>query len=133
MRRPASDRRTAAEWVTLALSVVVVGTLVFVALREEALRDEANGGNLEITFDPAQTEARGEFFYVPYTIVNTGSRAIASAEIWIDIFAGERLVGSAEIRVQFLPLRGTQSGVFVTPFDPETHTVQGRLESMQFP
>ncbi len=126
-------RRSAAEWVTLSLSVVVVGALVAVALIEESRRQEADGAGLQVTFDTERAVARGERYYVPYTVRNTGSSAISSAEIWIEVFDQEELAESAEVTVQFLPLQGKQDGVFVTSRDPATHTLMGRLESLQFP
>lgn len=128
-RRPIA----AAEWVTLALSSLIVGALVVVALVEESRRLEAEAADLRMTFDVERTAARGGSFYVPYTVRNQGSAAISSAEIWIDIYADGEFVDSAEVTVEFLPLQGVQDGVFVTPYDPSTHTVVGRVESLQFP
>ena len=128
-RRPISF----AEWVTLSLSVVIVGALIAVALVEETRREDDVAADLRMTFDVEQTVGRGGNFYVPYTIRNLGSAAVSSAEIWIDIYSQNERVDSAEITVQFLPLQGSQDGVFVTPYDPATHTVFGRVESLQFP
>lgn len=124
---------SAAEWATLSLSALVVGALIVVALVEESRRQQVGDADLGMTFDAERTEMRGDQFYVPYTVRNLGSEAITSAEIWIDIFAEGELIDSAEVTVQFLPLQGSQDGVFVTPYDPDTHTVIGRLESLQFP
>ena len=60
--------------------------------------------------------ARASTFPTP--CVNTGSEAISSAEIWIEVYDGERVVESAEINVQFLPLQGKQDGMFVTTQRP---------------
>jgi uncharacterized protein (TIGR02588 family) len=117
----------------MSLSVVIVGALIAVALVEESRREDDVAADLRMTFDVEQTVARGGNFYVPYTIRNLGSAAISSAEIWIDIYSQNELVDSAEVTVQFLPLQGSQDGVFVTPYDPATHTVFGRVESLQFP
>jgi uncharacterized protein (TIGR02588 family) len=122
-----------AEWVTLSLSVLIVGALVMVALVEESRREDADAADLGMSFDVERTVARGGNYYVPYTVRNQGSAAITSAEIWIDIYFENELVDSAEVTVEFLPLQGSQDGVFVTPYDPSTHTVVGRLESLQFP
>lgn len=122
-----------AEWVTLSLSVLIVGSLIVVAIVEESRREEADAADLGMSFDVERTVARGGNYYVPYTVRNLGSAAITSAEIWIDISFENELVDSAEITVQFLPLQGSQDGVFVTPYDPATYTVIGRLESVQFP
>ena len=128
-----SRRVSAAEWVTLSLSALIVGALIVVALVEESRREDANAADVRMMFDVERTTSGGGSYYVPYTILNVGSTAISSAEIWIDIYFGGELVDSDEITVQFLPLQGSQDGVYVTPYDPSTHTVVGRLESVQFP
>ena len=126
-------RKSTAEWVTLSLSVLVVGALIVVALVEESRRQQADTEGLQVTFDTEHVAKRGESFYVPYTVLNTGSEAISSAEIWIDVADGDRVVESAEIGVQFLPLQGKQDGVFVTGRDPARYTLRSRIESLQFP
>ena len=118
---------------TLSLSVLVVGALVVVALVEESRRQEGDRAGLEMTFDTERVVARGERFYVPYTVRNLGSDAISSAEIWIDVYDDERIVESAEITVQFLRLQGKQDGVFVMTRDPTTHSLHTRLESLLYP
>ena len=129
VRRPVS----AAEWVTLSLSVLVVGALVVVAVVEEARRQESGEIGVRVTFAPERTETRDGSFYVPYTVRNTGAHAITSAEIWIEVYDEETLAESAEVTIQFLPLQGTQEGVYVTTRDPASHEIVGRLESLQFP
>jgi uncharacterized protein (TIGR02588 family) len=126
-------RRSNAEWVTLALSLFVVGALVAVALVEEARRQQVDLSSVQVTFDREHTTSRESFYYVPYTVRNTGRDAISSAEIWIEVYDGEELVESAEILVQYLPLQGKQDGIYVSAHDPRTHDMRGRLESLQFP
>lgn len=133
MTENAARRISIAEWVTLTLSVLVVAALILVALVEESRRQDGNGADLQVTFDTERATARGESFYVPYTLMNTGSEAISSAEIWIDVYDGERVVESAQINVQFLPLQGKQDGMFVTTHDPASHDLRSRVESLQFP
>jgi uncharacterized protein (TIGR02588 family) len=133
MTGTAARRKSTAEWVTLSLSVLVVGALIVVALMEKSHRQQGDAAGLQVTFDTERVVSSGESFYVPYTVVNTGSEAISSAEIWIEVVAGERVVESAEITVQFLPLQGKQDGMFVTTRDPATHALRSRVESLQFP
>jgi uncharacterized protein (TIGR02588 family) len=129
----AARRKSTAEWVTLSLSVLVVGALIVVALVEESLRHRGDVEGLQVTFDGEHAPKLGERFYVPYTVLNTGSEAISAAEIWIEVSDGERVVESAEITVQFLPLWGKEDGVFVTTRDPKIFPSQSRVESLQFP
>jgi uncharacterized protein (TIGR02588 family) len=122
-----------AEWLTLALSALIVGSLVVVALNEEANRQYDPDAALSISFDAEAARLTGESFYIPYTVTNTGASAISSADIWIEVFADESLVESAEITVEFLPLQGKQRGIYVSSRDPRTHQLRGRLESLQVP
>jgi uncharacterized protein (TIGR02588 family) len=133
MTGSAARRKSAAEWVTLSLSMLVVGALIVVALVEESHRQQGDAAGLQMTFDTEHAAQHNQSFYVPYTVRNTGSEAISSAEIWIEVSDGERVVESAEINVQFLPLQGKQDGVFVTTRDPETYALRSRVESLQFP
>ena len=133
MTERAARRKSLAEWMTLSLSVLVVGALIVVALVEEARRQGGDGAPLQVTFDTEHAAAGGESFYIPYSVINTGSEAISSAEIWIDVYDGERVVESAEIDVEFLPLQGKQDGTFVTTNDPASHSLRSRVESLQFP
>jgi uncharacterized protein (TIGR02588 family) len=133
MSSPRERTRSAAEWVTLALSVLVVGSLVVVALNEEARRQEEHGAALSVSFEDEAASIVGESFYIPYTVTNTGASAISSADIWIEVFDEETLVESSEITVEFLPLQGKQHGIYVSQRDPRTHQLRGRLESLQFP
>jgi uncharacterized protein (TIGR02588 family) len=126
-------QRSAAEWLTLAISLVIVGALIVVALVEESRRQEEDAVGLQVTFDTEHVTARGADFYVPYRVRNTGPVAISSAEIWIQVYEGERLAETVQVSVEFLPLQGTQDGVFITTYDPASHTLLGRLESLQFP
>jgi uncharacterized protein (TIGR02588 family) len=125
--------RSIAELVTLALSAIVVGSLVVVALNEEARRQNEPGANLSVSFDNEAARMAGESFYIPYTVTNTGSTAIMSADIWIEVFDDQTLVESAAITVEFLPLQGKQHGIYVSRLDPRTHQLRGRLEALQLP
>jgi len=131
--RGSARGRSLAEWVTLSLSLLVVGALVSVAVLEEIRPEEEDPAAVQVTFEIDRAVAEGESYFVPYTIRNTGSDAISPAEIWIDVYDGERLVESAEVIVQSLPLEGKRDGVFVTIHDPASHALQSRVESLQFP
>ncbi len=122
-----------AEWVTLSLSALIVGALVVVAVVEEVRLQESQEIGVRMTFATDQTEARGGQFYVPYTVRNTGAAAITAAEIWIQVYDGDRLAESAEVAVEFLPLQGTQEGMYVSNHDPTTHEFVVRVESLQVP
>lgn len=124
---------TSPEWVTLLVSLLVVGTMVGIGLREASSRHDRIAGEIQIVLQSEDAEYRDGAFYVPYLVSNTGSVAISSAEIWFEVYSGPQLVESAEINISALPLRGSQEGVYVTTLDPDTHEFRGRLETVQFP
>jgi uncharacterized protein (TIGR02588 family) len=129
----AAGARSAAQWVTLLISIAVVGSLVVVAIIEENDRQEHEVADIWVTFEPERTVQREESYYVPYTVTNTGSDAISSAEFWIEVFSGDELVETVEVTAEFLPLDGKQDGIFVTTHDPASHIFRGRLESLLLP
>lgn len=133
MRGGAGQRRSLAEWVTLALSLLVVGTLVTVAVMEQGRLEQEEGPGMTVIFDTDHAVRRGESYSIPYAIQNTGSDAIVSAEIRFDVLEGETVIDSEEIRVAFLPLQGTQKGIFVTSHDPARYTLRDRIVSLQIP
>jgi uncharacterized protein (TIGR02588 family) len=133
VRLDLGPRPSAAERVTLALCFLVIGALLAVVVYAGTRQEASESGSIEMTFDMEHVEFRDGAHFIPYTIRNTGREAVSSAEIRFDVFDGDRVVDSAEITVQFLPVRGSQTGVYVTSLDPATHTVEGRLESLQFP
>ena len=133
MNRKETPRMTLPEWLTLCVSLVVVGAMVWIGIREEMNRQQGPAGHIRIALQPENSEIRNGTFFIPYEIRNTGSVAVTSAEIWIEAYAGPELVQSAEIRISALPLQGTQSGIFVTTLDPNQYEFRGRLETVQFP
>lgn len=133
MRSTVEVKRTPAEWVTLAISIVIVGTLVVVALLEEAKRSHETDFGIAVTFERDDVIVKGEQFYVPYRVTNIGGSAISSAEVWIEVMDERNLLETAEVTVSFLPLNGHQEGIYVSKFDPERYAFTGRLESLLFP
>lgn len=117
----------------MAISILVVGTLVMVAVLEEAQRSHEADYGVAITFDRDLVSRNGVEFYVPYRVTNVGDAAISSAEIWIEVRDERELLETAEISVSFLPLNGHQDGIYVSRFDPGRFAFSGRLESLLFP
>ncbi|MFN8592941.1 MAG: hypothetical protein U0031_15910 [Thermomicrobiales bacterium] len=133
MKRGALRGLTSPELVTLIISLLVVGAMIWVGVREDRNRQEGIAGEITMALDSDHAELRNGTYFIPYVISNTGSVAITSAEVWVEVYSGDSLVESAEIRVSSLPLHGTQDGIYVTALDPSTHDFRGRLESVQFP
>lgn len=128
-------RRTgvASEVVVLLFSLLVVGGFVAVALWMSNSTADSDIAGLEMTFDIDATIERDEGFFVPYAITNHTASGVAAAEIWIEVFDGERMMETAEIRVEFLPVESRQEGLYVSRFNPADYEFRGRLESLLYP
>ncbi len=128
-------RRTgnASEIVVLLFSLLVVGGFVAVAVWMSGTTADSDIVGLEVTFDLEETIERNEGFFVPYAITNHTSSGIAAAEIWIEVFDGDRMVETAEIRVEFLAVESRQEGLYVSKFSPIEYEFRGRLESLLYP
>lgn len=119
--------------VVLLFSVLVVSGFVGIALWMSGTTGDSDIGGLEVTFDIEETVERGEGYFVPYSITNHTSSGVAAAEIWIEVFDGEQMVETAEIRVEFLPIESRQEGLYVSNYDPAHYAFYGRLESLLYP
>jgi len=124
---------SAAERVTLILSFLVVAVLIGVALKEEARIEGSEPAGLIVTFATDRSFVRDDSYYVPYTVINRGAEAIDSAQIRFEVLSGNEVVQSNDLAVQFLPLDGIQTGLFVTQHDPNTHTFRASPITLQSP
>jgi uncharacterized protein (TIGR02588 family) len=104
-----------------------------VALFEEARIEGSEPAGLSVTFDVDRSFRRDGNYYVPYTVFNRGTQAIAAAQIRFEVLSGDTVVQSNELAIQFLPLDGIQTGLFVTQHDPATHTFGTGPITLQFP
>jgi uncharacterized protein (TIGR02588 family) len=130
--RPGPTPSTA-ERVTLVLSFLIVAVLIGVALIEEARIEGSEPAGLGVTFDVDRTFVRDGNYYVPYTVVNRGAQAIDAAQIRFEVLSGDTVVQSNDLAIQFLPLEGIQTGLFVTQHDPATHTFRASPVTLEFP
>jgi uncharacterized protein (TIGR02588 family) len=133
MRSEPGSAPSTAERVTLVLSFLVVAVLIGAALVEEARIEGSEPAGLEVTFDVGLTTVHEGNYFVPYTVLNHGGQAIDSAQFRIEVLSGESVVQADDLSIQFLPLDGVQTGLFVTQFDPATHTLRATPLTLQFP
>lgn len=130
---PPPRGRSAAEWTTFALSVVVVAALVGVALAEQFLRREPAGVLVAVAVATDRAEERGGRFYVPFTVANDGAEPATNVAIVFEVRRGETVVEESTADVPFLPVDGHQEGELVTALDPATHEIVGRVGTLQAP
>jgi uncharacterized protein (TIGR02588 family) len=125
--------RSRADWLTLAFSLAIVGGLVIFALVEEMRLEHKDGPLLEMAFDLQASKRAGDQYLLPFAVTNSGSEAILSAEILVEVLEEEEVVESAVISVSYLPLQGRQDGFYASDYDPGSHAIQWRLQSLQLP
>lgn len=126
-------RRSIPETVVTALSILVVAGLIAYALGQEQQRREADPANVNLVFDVGRTSFQAGTFFIPYVVSNDSSHAIDSADMLIEVLAGEEVVESSAISLVSLPLDGRQNGIYASRYDPASHEIRGRLTSLVFP
>lgn len=131
---PPPDRgRSAAEWTTFAVSVVVVAALVGVALAEEFLWREPAGVRVTVAVAIDRAEERDGRFYVPFTVANDGAEPATDVSIVFETRRGETVVEESTATVPFLPVDGAEEGELVTALDPATHEIDARVGALLAP
>lgn len=133
-RRTGEPRaRSAAEWTTLGVSLVVVLGLVALALVEHFGFEEPPGVRVAVALAPAAAEARDGVYYVPFRVTNQGSEAATDVGIHFEVRRGEAVVEESEAVVPFLPVGGSAEGELATGLDPATHDLVARVGTLLDP
>jgi len=130
---PRPGGRTAAEWTTLAVSIVVVGALVGAAVFEYFGRAEATGAQVHVELAVDEAERRGDHYYVPYTVVNVGGEPAEGVVVVFEVEQGAEVVEESTAEIAFLPNRGRAEGEMVTALDPAAHDLSARVATLQSP
>jgi uncharacterized protein (TIGR02588 family) len=131
--RETSHGRNVAEWTTLLISFAVVFATVSLALFEHFAREEPPGTWLTVELDLEQVVRRDALYYLPYTVRNDGSDAAEAVGIIFTVRAGATVLEEATTEIPFLANSGTADGVFVTSYDPASHTIEARPSILQIP
>lgn len=121
--------RTPAEWVTFAVSTLVL--LVVVALIV-AQATEADSPALPRVLSTGPVERRGDRFLVPVEIRNDGGATAEAVQVVAELTAGEDVV-DADQTVEFLAQGEKAKVVFVFDRDPATGQLEVRVSSYTVP
>lgn len=124
-------RRSPAEWITLALSSLVLATLVGLVLYDwqltknlpPAFRIEAN--------QPARF-AEGHY-YVPFSLRNTGGRIARTVQVMADLHLADGTNETGEQQFDFLSGNERKSGSFVFEHNPMEGDLVIRVASFGLP
>lgn len=125
--------RNAAEWATLAASIVILAAFIGAALSEHFLRDEPPGAVLRVELQLDQTERRGDRFYVPFVVANTGGEPASDVALLFEVRQGEEVIEESDAMIPFLPSDGTETGEVVLMSDPAQFEVTAQVGNYLMP
>ena len=109
--------RSAPEWVTFAVSLVVL--LAVVGLLVAQMRDGSGPADPRAVVVEADIEARGDRFAVPVRVTNEGDRGAQSVQVTAELVVGEE-VTDADQTIDFLGADESVTLVFMFDEDPST-------------
>ena len=117
--------RTTAEWVTLAIStLIVVGLIALTAYFY--VTSPNTPAAVEVEPRPAETYQSGSRFYLPLTIRNTGGETGEEVRVRVSVTDSSGRQEAAEVMIQFLAGGGSSKAVAAFGTDPR----QGRVEAV---
>jgi uncharacterized protein (TIGR02588 family) len=125
-------RRSAAEWTTLAISIIIiVGLIVLVTYVS------ITGGNEPpiVEARPLMAEIRheGDSYYVPVAVTNRGGRTAEQVLIQAELNGSAESPETSEFTIDFLASGETTDGTAVFATDPVTGEVTVDVASFQSP
>jgi uncharacterized protein (TIGR02588 family) len=123
-RRKPPDTRSAAEWITLAISSLIVGALVTLT-SYFYLTDSSAPASIEVEPRLAETFQSGTRFSVPVAVRNHGGETGEDVKVRVTLTTPGGQQETAEWQVAFLSGGGTSHGVAVFGSDPR----QGQLDA----
>jgi uncharacterized protein (TIGR02588 family) len=126
-RQQARSGRNAAEWVTLAVSIVILAAFLGAALYEHFLLDEPPGAILRVELQLGEAERRGDRFYVPFEVTNSGGEPASDVVLLFEVRQGEEVIEESDATIPFLPSDGVESGEVVLMSDPAEYEVTAQV------
>jgi uncharacterized protein (TIGR02588 family) len=115
--------RSAAEWTTLAVSIVVVLTLAGLVVYQYFTEGTAPP-IIEVKPVLEQVRHEGETYYIPVEVTNSGEQTAESVEVQLSLSTGESQPETTGFTIQFLAGKETHHQTAAFQNDP----AQGTLE-----
>jgi len=125
--------RNAAEWVTLTVSIVVLATFIGAALYEQFALTEPSGVILRVELQLDQAVRRGDRFYVPFEVTNTGGDPASDVAVRFEVRRTEEVIEESDMVVPFLPSDGVEAGEAVLMSDPAQFEVTAEVGNFLAP
>jgi len=125
-----TDRRTAAEWVTLAVSSLLVAGLIALVIYDWAVA-ERQPPILQAT--PHASVPVREVYYQPFTVANLGGSVATAVQVVAELQLPGEASEQGEQEVDFLAGGERKQGVFIFNRDPEQGNLTLRVAGYKLP
>ena len=127
----AKRTRSLAEWVTLAISSLVLLVIVALVLYDWQLsKNLPPAFRVEITEATRLTEGR---YYVPFTLQNTGGRIARTVQVLAELHLPDGTDETGEQQFDFLSGNERKKGSFVFEHNPQTGNLVVRVACFGLP
>lgn len=125
------EPRSPAEWVSFAISLAILASIVSLVLYRWATTDD-QPPVLAITTDSKIRQVKSQF-YVPFTITNAGGETAESVEISAQLIVEGRVAEEGSQTIDFLSGGEVESGAFIFSRDPRAGQLVVRVTSYKLP
>jgi len=126
-----SHVRSLAEWITLAISTLVLTSIVILIFYDWQLsKNIPPAFHVEIADTARMTEGR---YYVPFTLKNTGGRIARTVQVMAELHSPDGNDETGEQEFDFLSGNERKKGEFVFEHDPQAGDLIVRVASFGLP
>ena len=115
------------------VSIVILTAFIGAALYEQFVNTEPAGAILRVELQLDQTERRGDRFYVPFEVTNTGGDPASDVAVRFEVRQGEEVIEESDMVVPFLPSDGVEAGEAVLMSDPAQFEVTAEVGNFLAP
>lgn len=123
--------RSLAEWITLAISTLVLAVIVVLVLYDwQFSKNLPPAFQVEVSQMIRFTEGR---YYVPFTLLNTGGRIARTVQVTAELHTADGGEERGEQQVDFLSGNERKQGGFVFEHDPQEGELVVRVASFGLP
>ena len=129
--KPSKGVAIRAEWVTFAIALLIVLTLVSLVLWTWAT--ESKAPPLIAVQQHQEIRQEQQQFYVPFEITNSGGGTAESVQVLGELLENGQVVEQGEQQIDFLSSGEKEEGAFVFTRDPRPRTVRLRVASYKLP
>ncbi|KOP23796.1 hypothetical protein AMR41_25035 [Hapalosiphon sp. MRB220] len=124
-------KRSAAEWVTLSISLLILAVIVSL-VAYIWINEKDQPPLLSVSNKQKIWEADGQF-YVPFEIVNKGGETAESVQLIAELEIQGKVTQTGEQQIDFLSRGEKEEGAFVFTQDPRKGQLTVRVGSYKSP